>query len=50
MFMQDVYGITLPLLTTSNGEKYGKSAGNAVWLDSKKTSAVRKMLVASFVY
>ena len=31
-------GLTVPLLTTSTGEKYGKSAGNAVWLDSSLTS------------
>lgn len=31
-------GITLPLLTTSSGEKFGKSAGNAVWLTEHKTS------------
>ena len=28
------YGITVPLLTTSSGAKFGKSAGNAVWLSS----------------
>jgi tyrosyl-tRNA synthetase len=32
------FGITFPLLTTSSGEKFGKSAGNAVWLDANKTS------------
>lgn len=32
------YGITFPLLTTSSGEKFGKSAGNAIWLDPEKTS------------
>ncbi|KAI8970239.1 putative tyrosine-tRNA ligase [Mycotypha africana] len=32
------YGITIPLLLTSNGEKFGKSAGNAIWLDEKMTS------------
>jgi tyrosyl-tRNA synthetase len=31
-------GITTPLLTTSSGEKFGKSAGNAVWLDKSMTS------------
>ncbi|TYZ65459.1 hypothetical protein PybrP1_005023 [[Pythium] brassicae (nom. inval.)] len=36
---KDVFGVTLPLLTTASGEKYGKSAGNAVWLDANKTSA-----------
>jgi tyrosyl-tRNA synthetase len=32
------YGITFPLLTTSSGEKFGKSEGNAIWLDADKTS------------
>ena len=29
---------TVPLLTTSSGEKFGKSAGNAIWLDEDMTS------------
>jgi len=33
----EAYGMTIPLLTTSNGEKFGKSAGNAVWLDESRT-------------
>jgi len=33
------WGVTMPLLTTASGEKLGKSAGNAVWLDPKLTSA-----------
>lgn len=33
-----VFGMTFPLMTTSTGEKFGKSAGNAVWLDAEKTS------------
>ncbi|EEB91161.1 hypothetical protein MPER_10524, partial [Moniliophthora perniciosa FA553] len=32
------FGITTPLLTTASGEKFGKSAGNAVWLDPQLTS------------
>jgi tyrosyl-tRNA synthetase len=32
-------GLTVPLLTTSSGEKFGKSAGNAVWLSQEMTSA-----------
>ncbi|KAF9204052.1 tyrosyl-tRNA synthetase [Haplosporangium sp. Z 27] len=32
------YGLTIPLLTTATGEKFGKSAGNAVWLDETMTS------------
>lgn len=31
------YGITVPLLTTPSGEKFGKSAGNAVWIDASLT-------------
>jgi tyrosyl-tRNA synthetase len=32
------YGLTWPLLTTADGTKFGKSAGNAVWLDPNMTS------------
>ncbi|KZT28985.1 tyrosyl-tRNA synthetase [Neolentinus lepideus HHB14362 ss-1] len=35
---QEVVCITTPLFTTSSGEKFGKSAGNAVWLDESLTS------------
>lgn len=38
MLGKQVYGMTFPLITTSGGEKFGKSAGNAVWLDGSKTS------------
>ncbi|KAJ3032145.1 tyrosyl-tRNA synthetase, partial [Rhizophlyctis rosea] len=31
--------LTLPLVTTATGEKFGKSAGNAVWLDEGLCSA-----------
>ena len=31
-------GFTTPLLTSASGEKLGKSAGNAVWLDKDSTS------------
>ena len=30
--------ITLPLITDSTGKKFGKSEGNAIWLDADKTS------------
>ncbi len=30
-------GLTFPLLTTVTGEKFGKSAGNAIWLDRERT-------------
>ncbi|KAF9227330.1 tyrosyl-tRNA synthetase [Gyrodon lividus] len=32
------FALTTPLLTSSTGEKFGKSAGNAVWLDENLTS------------
>lgn len=32
------FGLTMPLITKSDGTKFGKSAGNAVWLDAEKTS------------
>ena len=32
-------GLTVPLLTTASGEKLGKTAGNAVWLNADKTSS-----------
>ncbi len=32
------YGITFPLITTSSGEKMGKTASGAVWLDAARTS------------
>ncbi|XP_026751469.1 tyrosine--tRNA ligase, mitochondrial [Galleria mellonella] len=35
---KDVYGLTLPLVTTEEGDKFGKSAGNAIWLNPEKTS------------
>ncbi|GHD61962.1 MULTISPECIES: tyrosine--tRNA ligase [Jeongeupia] len=35
---QQVFGLTLPLVTKSDGTKFGKTEGGAVWLDPKKTS------------
>jgi tyrosyl-tRNA synthetase len=32
------HGLVWPLLTTADGAKFGKSAGNAVWLDPELTS------------
>ncbi|AWI93859.1 tyrosine--tRNA ligase [Staphylococcus aureus] len=34
----DVYGLTIPLVTKSDGKKFGKSESGAVWLDAEKTS------------
>lgn len=35
----EVYGFTMPLVTDSQGKKFGKSEGNALWLDKEKTSS-----------
>ena len=35
---KDAYAMTITLLTDSQGNKMGKTAGNAVWLDPNKTS------------
>ena len=33
------YGMVMPLVTDSNGVKFGKTEGNALWLDKNKTSS-----------
>ncbi len=35
---QEIYGLTSPLLTTSDGRKMGKSQGGAVWLNAEMLS------------
>lgn len=35
----EVYGMTMPLVTDSHGVKFGKTEGNAIWLDKNKTSS-----------
>lgn len=35
---KEAYGFTMPLITKSDGTKFSKSEGGAVWLDRKKTS------------
>ena len=37
----EVYGFTMPLVTDSQGKKFGKSEGNAIWLDKNKTSCYK---------
>lgn len=34
----ETYGLTIPLITKSDGTKFGKTESGAVWLDEKKTS------------
>jgi len=34
----DVYGLTVPLVTKADGTKFGKTESSAIWLDAKKTS------------
>jgi tyrosyl-tRNA synthetase len=38
MNQQQVYGITLPLVTKSDGTKFGKTESGTIWLDANKTS------------
>lgn len=38
MEQKTAFGITFPLITTSSGEKMGKTAKGAVWLDPERTS------------
>jgi len=38
MLGEEVYGMTFPLLLKSDGEKFGKTASGAVWLDPSRTS------------
>ena len=35
------YALTCPLITKSDGSKFGKSEGGNIWLDPKKTSAYK---------
>ncbi len=35
---KEAYGFTMPLILDVNGNKFGKSEGNALWLDKDKTS------------
>ena len=36
---KEAYGFTMPLVLDANGNKFGKSEGNALWLDIEKTSS-----------
>lgn len=36
---KEAYAFTMPLVTDSTGKKFGKSEGNALWLDKSKTSS-----------
>lgn len=38
LHQQQAWGLTVPLITKSDGTKFGKTEGGAVWLDPKKTS------------
>ena len=35
----ELYGLTMPLVLDANGVKFGKTEGNALWLDKTKTSS-----------
>lgn len=36
---KDAYAFTMPLILDATGKKFGKSEGNALWLDTNKTSS-----------
>ena len=36
---KEAYGMVMPLVTDSQGKKFGKTEGNALWLDENKTSS-----------
>ncbi|XP_076160625.1 tyrosine--tRNA ligase, mitochondrial isoform X1 [Ptiloglossa arizonensis] len=36
---KEVYGLTLPLITSEGGKKFGKSTGNVIWLSPSKSSS-----------
>lgn len=38
MHRGQVYGLTIPLVTKADGQKFGKTETGTVWLDAKKTS------------
>ncbi|STR45773.1 tyrosine--tRNA ligase [Iodobacter fluviatilis] len=38
MNQQQVFGLTMPLVTKSDGTKFGKTESGTIWLDAKKTS------------
>ena len=38
---KEAYGFTMPLVLDKYGNKFGKSEGNALWLDKEKTSSYK---------
>ena len=44
VLQKEVFGLTMPLLTKSDGSKFGKSEGGNIWLDPKK---LRRMIFTS---
>jgi tyrosyl-tRNA synthetase len=42
-------GMTTPLLTSSSGEKFGKSAENAIWLDREMTGPFELYAVGEYL-
>ncbi|CAD8163825.1 unnamed protein product [Paramecium octaurelia] len=44
-YKKQVYGITTPLLTDKNGQKFGKSEGNALFLDASSKHNMKQYLL-----
>ncbi|BAH83290.1 tyrosyl-tRNA synthetase [Candidatus Ishikawaella capsulata Mpkobe] len=38
LYKNEVFGLTVPLLTKHDGTKFGKTENESIWLDAKKTS------------
>ena len=47
---ETAFGVTFPLLTSESGEKFGKSAGNAIWLDEAQTNVHHFYQVSRLLY
>ena len=42
--------MTVPLITDATGKKFGKSEGNAVWLDADKNISIRNVPILAQRY
>lgn len=44
---KEAYGFTMPLILDATGHKFGKSEGNALWLDKMKKHLLRNISVSN---
>lgn len=45
----DAYGLTIPLVTKSDGKKFGKSESGAVWLDAEKKQVLMNFINSGLI-